>query len=117
MLVVEDNTAARGSWPSAARLGGARTQVASLAAALAELRGAAYEAVLIDDPIPDGEGQGLLQQLPAASLVRPRFIRLVSFQPDTDVLERRPLVRCRGHQAAAPRAAARRTHQLQGPRG
>jgi CheY-like chemotaxis protein len=75
-----------GVGPTPRRAGGARaTQAASLEAAQAELRGAAYEAVIVDDPLPDGAAQGLLQQLHAARTVRPRVIRLVSFTSLTPV--------------------------------
>jgi CheY-like chemotaxis protein/HPt (histidine-containing phosphotransfer) domain-containing protein len=59
--------------------------VASLKAALVELRGASYEAVIIDDPLPDGAAQGVLQQLHAARTLRPRVVRLVSFTSLTPV--------------------------------
>ena len=86
VLIADDNAAARVLMANALRAWGARaTQVASLEAARAELRGAAYEAVLVDDPLPDGEAQALLQQLHAASTVRPRVIRLVSFTSLTPV--------------------------------
>src|SRR6267154_2000451 len=53
--------------------------VATLAGALAELRAAPYDVVIIDDPMPDGSAAGLLSQLPAERASRLRFIRLVSF--------------------------------------
>ena len=66
MLVVDDNAAARVLMVKALRAWGARpTEVASLEAALVELRSAAYEAVVIDDPLPDGAALTLLQQLRA----------------------------------------------------
>jgi signal transduction histidine kinase/ligand-binding sensor domain-containing protein/CheY-like chemotaxis protein len=86
VLIVDDNAAARVLLANALRAWGARaTQAASLEAAQAELRGAAYEAVIVDDPLPDGAAQGLLQQLHAARTVRPRVIRLVSFTSLTPV--------------------------------
>jgi len=44
-----------------------------------ELRGAAYEAVILDDPLPDGDGQAVLRELSAAGANRPRVVRLVGF--------------------------------------
>jgi signal transduction histidine kinase/ligand-binding sensor domain-containing protein/CheY-like chemotaxis protein len=86
VLIVDDNAAARALMANALRAWGAgSTQVSSLEAALLELRGAAYQAVLIDDPLPDGSGQGLLQPLHALQAVRPRVIRLVSFTSLTPV--------------------------------
>ena len=85
VLVADDNPAARVLMSNALRAWGARaTLAASLEAALAELRGAAYEAVLIDDPLPDGDAQALLRV--AGSLAtRPRLIRLVGFASLTPV--------------------------------
>ncbi|HXN80708.1 MAG TPA: response regulator, partial [Steroidobacteraceae bacterium] len=86
VLVADDNAAARVLMVNALRAWGARaTQVASLESALVELRGAAYEAVIIDDPLPDGAAQALLQQLHAARTLRPRMVRLVSFTSLTPV--------------------------------
>jgi signal transduction histidine kinase/ligand-binding sensor domain-containing protein/CheY-like chemotaxis protein len=86
VLVVDDNAAARVLMANALRAWGARaTQAASVEAARAELRGAGYEAVIVDDPLPDGAAQDLLQQLNAARTVRPRVIRLVSFTSLTPV--------------------------------
>ena len=86
VLIADDSAAARVLMANVLRAWGARvTQVSSLEAALAELRGAAYEAVLIDDPLPEDAGQGLLQQLTALLAVRPRVIRLVSFTNLTPV--------------------------------
>jgi signal transduction histidine kinase/ligand-binding sensor domain-containing protein/DNA-binding response OmpR family regulator len=79
-LVVDDNTAARGITVRALREWGADPAgVATLAGALAELRAAPYDVVIIDDPMPDGSAAGLLGQLPAERASRLRFIRLVSF--------------------------------------
>jgi signal transduction histidine kinase/CheY-like chemotaxis protein/ligand-binding sensor domain-containing protein/HPt (histidine-containing phosphotransfer) domain-containing protein len=86
ILVVDDNAAARVLMVNALRAWGARpTQAASLAAALEELRGAAYEAVIIDDPLPDGAARELLPQLRAGRTARPRVVRLVSFASLTPV--------------------------------
>jgi signal transduction histidine kinase/ligand-binding sensor domain-containing protein/CheY-like chemotaxis protein len=86
VLIADDNAAARVLMANALRAWGARTtQVSSLAATVAELNGATYEAVLIDDPLPDGAGQDLVQQLHALRGVRPRVIRLVSFTSLTPV--------------------------------
>jgi len=86
VLIADDNAAARVLMANALRAWGARTtQVSSLGAALMELRGAAYEAVLIDDPLPDGAGQRLLEQLQARRVVRPRVVRMVSFTSLTPV--------------------------------
>jgi signal transduction histidine kinase/ligand-binding sensor domain-containing protein/CheY-like chemotaxis protein/HPt (histidine-containing phosphotransfer) domain-containing protein len=80
VLIVDDNAAARVLMANALRAWGARaTQAASVEAAQAELRGAAYEALIIDDPLPDGAAEELVQQLHAARTARPRVIRLVSF--------------------------------------
>lgn len=79
-LVVDDNTAARGILVRALREWGADpTGVASLAGALAELRAAAYDAVVIDDPMPDGRTSELLSRLPAEQARSLRLVRLVSF--------------------------------------
>jgi len=65
---------------NALRAWGARaTLAASLEMALVELRGAAYEAVILDDPLPDGDGQAVLRELSAAGANRPRVLRLVGF--------------------------------------
>ena len=86
VLVVDDNAAARVLMANALRAWGARpTQASSLEAALVEVRSAAYEAVVIDDPLPDGAARTLLQQLQAARSLRPRVIRLVSFTSLTPV--------------------------------
>ena len=86
VLVADDNAAARVLMVNALRAWGARpTQVASLEAARVELRSAAYEAVIVDDPLPDGTALTLLQQLQSARTVRPRVIRLVSFANLTPV--------------------------------
>jgi signal transduction histidine kinase/ligand-binding sensor domain-containing protein/CheY-like chemotaxis protein/HPt (histidine-containing phosphotransfer) domain-containing protein len=86
VLVADDNAAARVLMVNALRAWGARpTQVASVQAALVELRSAAYEVVIVDDPLPDGTALTLLQQLQAARTIRPRLIRLVSFANLTPV--------------------------------
>jgi CheY-like chemotaxis protein/HPt (histidine-containing phosphotransfer) domain-containing protein len=86
VLVADDNAAARVLIVNALRAWGARpTEVASLEAALVELRSAAYEAVIVDDPLPDGAALTLLQQLQAAPSVRPRVVRLVGFANLTPV--------------------------------
>jgi signal transduction histidine kinase/ligand-binding sensor domain-containing protein/CheY-like chemotaxis protein len=86
ILVVDDNAAARVLMVNALRAWGARpTQAASLAAALEELRGAAYEAVIVDDPLPDGTARELLPQLRTGRTARPRVVRLVSFASLTPV--------------------------------
>ena len=80
VLVADDNAAARILMANALRAWGARPTLApSLGAALAELRGAAYEALIIDDPLPDGDAQQLLRQLQTLGSARPRVIRLVGF--------------------------------------
>ena len=79
-LVVDDNTTARGIVVKALREWGAHpTGVASLAGALAELRAAPYDAVIVDDPMPDGRAATLLSQLSAEQTMGLRLIRLVSF--------------------------------------
>jgi signal transduction histidine kinase/ligand-binding sensor domain-containing protein/CheY-like chemotaxis protein/HPt (histidine-containing phosphotransfer) domain-containing protein len=86
VLVVDDNAATRVLMSNALRAWGARATLApSLEAAVAELRGAAYEAVLVDDPLPDGEAQALLREASALAGARPRFIRLVGFASLTPV--------------------------------
>ncbi|MGH8132654.1 MAG: two-component regulator propeller domain-containing protein, partial [Steroidobacteraceae bacterium] len=86
VLVADDNAAARALMVNALRTWGARpTQAQSLEVALNELRGAAYEAVIIDDPLPDGDAQAVLRQIHAASTARPRLIRLVGFASLTPV--------------------------------
>ena len=80
VLVADDNAAARVLIANALRAWGARaTLAASLEMALVELRGAAYEAVILDDPLPDGDGQAVLRELSAAGANRPRVVRLGSF--------------------------------------
>jgi signal transduction histidine kinase/ligand-binding sensor domain-containing protein/CheY-like chemotaxis protein len=80
VLVADDNAAARVLIANALRAWGARaTLAASLEMALVELRGASYEAVILDDPLPDGGAQTVLRELSAAAANRPRVVRLVSF--------------------------------------
>jgi signal transduction histidine kinase/ligand-binding sensor domain-containing protein/DNA-binding response OmpR family regulator len=80
VLLADDNPAARVLIVNALRAWGARvTLAASLESALVELRGAAYEAVIIDDPLPDGDAQAVLRELRAAGANRPRLVRLVGF--------------------------------------
>jgi signal transduction histidine kinase/ligand-binding sensor domain-containing protein/CheY-like chemotaxis protein/HPt (histidine-containing phosphotransfer) domain-containing protein len=80
VLVADDNAAARVLMVNALRAWGARaTQAPSLEMALVELRGAAYEAVIVDDPLPDGDAQAVLRELRNAGANRPRVVRLVSF--------------------------------------
>jgi signal transduction histidine kinase/ligand-binding sensor domain-containing protein/CheY-like chemotaxis protein len=79
-LVVDDNTAARGILVRALREWGADSAgVATLAGAFAELGAAAYDVVIIDDPMPDGNAAVVLSRLPAERVARLRLIRLVSF--------------------------------------
>jgi signal transduction histidine kinase/ligand-binding sensor domain-containing protein/CheY-like chemotaxis protein len=88
VLVVDDNASARVLMANALRAWGARpTQVNSLEAALTEVRGASYEAVVVDDPLPDGSAITLLPQLHTAGAVRPRVVRLVSFTSLTPLAE------------------------------
>lgn len=80
VLVADDNAATRVLIANALRAWGARaTLAASLEMALVELRGAAYEAVILDDPLPDGDAQAVLRELSAAGANRPRVVRLVGF--------------------------------------
>jgi signal transduction histidine kinase/ligand-binding sensor domain-containing protein/CheY-like chemotaxis protein len=80
VLVVDDNTAARGITVRALREWGADPAgVATLAGASVELGAAAYDVVIIDDPMPDGNAAVLLSRLPAERAARLRFIRLVSY--------------------------------------
>ncbi|HET7757134.1 MAG TPA: two-component regulator propeller domain-containing protein, partial [Steroidobacteraceae bacterium] len=80
ILIADDNAAARTLLANALRTWGARpTEAASLAAARVELDGAAYEAVIVDDPLPDGDARALLRAIQAAHAARPRVIRLVGF--------------------------------------
>jgi CheY-like chemotaxis protein len=73
ILVVDDNTAARGIAVRALREWGAESAgVATLPGALAELQAARYDVVIVDDPMPEGRASDLLRP-------RVRFIRLVSF--------------------------------------
>jgi signal transduction histidine kinase/ligand-binding sensor domain-containing protein/CheY-like chemotaxis protein len=79
-LVVDDNTAARGITVRALREWGAvPAGVATLAGAVTEVGAAAYDVVIIDDPMLDGNAAALLSQLPAERAARLRFVRLVSF--------------------------------------
>jgi signal transduction histidine kinase/ligand-binding sensor domain-containing protein/CheY-like chemotaxis protein len=80
VLVADDNAAARVLIANALRAWGARPTLAeSLEVALAELRGGAYEAVIIDDPLPDGDARQLLRGLRGLGGARPRVIRMVGF--------------------------------------
>jgi signal transduction histidine kinase/ligand-binding sensor domain-containing protein/DNA-binding response OmpR family regulator len=80
VLVADDHAAARVLMVNALRAWGARpTQAESLEVALNELRGAAYEAVIVDDPLPDGDAQAILRQVQGLRTARPRIVRLVSF--------------------------------------
>jgi CheY-like chemotaxis protein len=75
-LVIDDNTAARGIAVRALREWGADPAgVATMSGALAELRAARYDVVIVDDPMPEGHASELLRQLPPHT----RFIRLMSF--------------------------------------
>ena len=79
-LVIDDNTAARGIVVRALREWGADPAgVATLSGALAELRAARYDAVIVDDPMPEGRASELLRQLPPERALHLRFIRLMSF--------------------------------------
>jgi CheY-like chemotaxis protein len=79
-LVVDDNDASRALMVNALAEWGARPiGVASLAAAIKELRTTAYDAVVIDDPLPDGPASKLLKPLLAERAKAPRAIRLASF--------------------------------------
>ena len=131
-LVVDDNTAARGITVRALREWGADPAgVATLAGALAELRAASYDVVIIDDPMTDGSAAGLLDQLPAERVGRLRFIRLVSFvDVSTAATDRafeaeltKPLHLLQLHQALlgrkmpAPGRQALRAVETSGPHG
>ncbi|HYL01969.1 MAG TPA: two-component regulator propeller domain-containing protein [Steroidobacteraceae bacterium] len=86
VLIADDNAAARTLMANALRTWGARpTLASSLAEARAELGGAAYEAVIVDDPLPDGDARALLRAIRAAHAARPRVIRLVGFASLTPV--------------------------------
>ena len=79
VLVVAANAAARELTARAARAWGGQAAVAaSLAEAQSQLRGSEFQAVVIDDPMPDGRAGSLLGR-PDAAAARPRLIRLVSF--------------------------------------
>ncbi len=80
VLVADDHPGARVLMVNALRAWGARaTQASTLATALTELRGAAYEAVILDDPLPDGDAQAVLREIAAMGATRPRLVRLVGF--------------------------------------
>ncbi len=80
VLVADDHPAARVLMVNALRAWGARaTQAPTLEIALMELRGAAYEAVVLDDPLPDGDAQAVLREIRAMGANRPRLVRLVGF--------------------------------------
>ena len=79
-LVADDNTSARGIVVRAlAEWGAEATGVASLCGATAELQAARYDAVIVDDPLPEGGVAEWLAQLPIEHIAGVRFIRLVSF--------------------------------------
>jgi signal transduction histidine kinase/ligand-binding sensor domain-containing protein/CheY-like chemotaxis protein/HPt (histidine-containing phosphotransfer) domain-containing protein len=80
VLVADDNAAARILMVNALRALGARaTQASSLDTALLELRGAAYEAAILDDSLADGDAQAVLRQIRGMGGNRPRLVRLVAF--------------------------------------
>ncbi|HEV2228937.1 MAG TPA: two-component regulator propeller domain-containing protein [Steroidobacteraceae bacterium] len=80
VLVAEDNAAARVLIVNALRAWGARaTQAPSREIALMELRGGCYEAVILDDPLPDGDGQAVLREIRDMGANRPLMVRLVGF--------------------------------------
>ncbi|HWW32207.1 MAG TPA: two-component regulator propeller domain-containing protein [Steroidobacteraceae bacterium] len=119
VLVVDDNAAARVLMATALRAWGARPTLAeSLEGALAELRGGVYEAVIIDDPLPDGDARQLLRRLRGLGGARPRVIRLVGFADLKPVAEEsgrhdwfdaeltKPLRLAQLHAALSGRAAA-----------
>ena len=119
VLVADDNAAARVLIAAALRAWGARPTLAeSLEGALAELRGGVYEAVIIDDPLPDGDARQLLRRLRGLGGARPRVIRLVGFADLKPVVEEsgrhdwfdaevtKPLRLAQLHAALSGRAAA-----------
>ncbi len=80
VLVADDNAAARLLMANALRNWGARpTPVGSLEEAILELQSAAYEALILDDPLPDGSAHDVLRDLKSTPSIRPWVIRLVSF--------------------------------------
>ena len=79
-LVIDDNTAARGLVVRALREWGADPAgVATFSGALTELRAARYDAVIVDDPMPEGRASELVRQLSPERALHLRFIRLASF--------------------------------------
>jgi signal transduction histidine kinase/ligand-binding sensor domain-containing protein/DNA-binding response OmpR family regulator/HPt (histidine-containing phosphotransfer) domain-containing protein len=80
VLIADDHAGARRLMVAALdTLGAQCTAVASLAAASIELDSSAYDAVLIDDPLPDGPATRLLERLGVSRGPRPRIVRLVSY--------------------------------------
>jgi signal transduction histidine kinase/ligand-binding sensor domain-containing protein/DNA-binding response OmpR family regulator len=79
-LVVDDNAASRALLVKVLTQWGAHPiGVASLAAARAELHTTAYDAVIVDDSLPDGPASSLLKPMLAERAKAPRSIRLATF--------------------------------------
>ena len=79
-LVVDDNDAARGLIVRALSEWGARPiGVSSVTEALKELRTTAYDAMIVDDALPNDGAATLLKALIAERGSKPRTIRLTSF--------------------------------------
>ena len=88
-LVVDDNDAARGLIVRALGEWGARPiGVASVAEALKELRATAYDAIIVDDSLPDDGAANLLKAALAERASRPRAICLASFVSLAQATER-----------------------------
>jgi signal transduction histidine kinase/ligand-binding sensor domain-containing protein/DNA-binding response OmpR family regulator/HPt (histidine-containing phosphotransfer) domain-containing protein len=80
VLIAADHAGARRRTADALRALGARpTAVASLAQACLELRSSSFDAVLVDDPLPDGSAVSLLEHVDSNFNFRPRMVRLVSY--------------------------------------
>ena len=80
VLVADDNATARHLIKRALEQWGAHAvDVGTLAAVLGELRATAYNAILVEDALLDDTGVRELQAVLAERPVRPRIIRLASF--------------------------------------
>jgi CheY-like chemotaxis protein len=80
VLVVDDNASARRLIVQTLKEWGMEAaEAASLREALEALRRAAFDVVLIDDPLPDGDAGSLLAGLPERAGARPRLLRMQSF--------------------------------------
>jgi signal transduction histidine kinase/ligand-binding sensor domain-containing protein/CheY-like chemotaxis protein len=87
VLIAQDHAPARTLMMNALRaLGAQPTTVTSLAQAINELHRSLYDAVLIDDPLPDGQAARLLEHVRSTPHPRPWMVRLVSYTSLSPIL-------------------------------